>query len=142
WSVISNAEWIIPNIAQGVGNGVLQLNLSENKSDSTRITRLEVAFGEVSKIIEISQIAPLKLISYTDGETTLTDSIHLIFNRKVQINYIRSDYPYCIPIEMGRRTIENGKGVRFKYACATLGLSYPFSYSVTDEHDNTLTDKI
>ncbi|SEM23773.1 hypothetical protein SAMN05661044_04617 [Olivibacter domesticus] len=110
-----------------------------------------VSFSKCSKKNENTPPSPppekpkpikLALIDHTNGETPFSDSIYLTFSKKIKVNYIKSNYQYCITDDMGISYTSDSKGFKFKYSCAELGRTYPFEYSVTDEEGNTLTNKI
>jgi len=93
--------------------------------------------------IEIKQPIKLKLTKTTDGLTPLSDSVYFHFNKKITVNSFRSLYTLCVPANQEEPVyVDDHHGFKVKYPCASLGMTFPFEYSVTDEEGETLIDTV
>lgn len=82
--------------------------------------------------------------SFTLGnlELVIRDTFTLVFNKSVQLKYIKFKLDYCLP-ELKTTISNDGKTIKFaNFLCGKLGAEYPFEYSVKDTDGNTLTDSI
>lgn len=131
WLMETSADWLIPEIGSGQGNQTLSIYAKENTSDEERTATITISAGAVKKIIHVIQDFKLKLVSISLTHP-ISDSVVLHFNKRVEEIWID-------PLDQGCETRiccsskPESSEVRFQYACARMGGSYPFLLKLKDK---------
>lgn len=142
WYVETNANWIDFDINNGNGDAYLNAEILPNTSDSSRESTIDFKISDSTIRLKVIQKIELKLMSHTDGNTPLSDSIYLTFNKPIKINKITSLTNLCIPSDLGHQLSNENRTVKFKFPCAALGDSFPIHFSVSDYDGQTLSETV
>ncbi len=145
WTIENTSTWLTSSIGSGNGNRIVTLNYSRNLENSNRTDTIHFISGSIKASLIINQSAPLKIIKYEgiigDGAKDIKDSVYILFNKPVIIKFIKSNTDLCLS-EISYNLTDNNYGVKFTYSCAELGGNYPFTISVSDADNNTLSEDI
>jgi len=145
WSVKGIAPWLLANKLTGTGNDSLKFTYTNYTDAKGRSDTIQIESTSIVKRLIISQSIPLSISNYrgilgNDG-AKIVDSVCLRFNKPVVSVTIKSNNQFCL-CDINSTNTDNGYGVRFSYACAALGGSYPFTITAKDAQGNSLTQDI
>lgn len=145
WKIENSASWVGCSQISGEGNAVISITCTKNIENQDRMSTIRFVSGDIAKTVMINQSSPIILLDYQgfigNEELNIMDSIFLQFNKPIKVSKITASYSNCIS-DIDVHQVDSGKSVMFSYSCAKLGLSFPFSVSVSDDYGNTLNESI
>lgn len=143
WKVGNTPEWISTSTQTGSGSSTIYFDINPNMSDTTRTAHLFIEAGDKKTDLQIIQSSAIKIMASGIVGNRMSNEIFIQTNNAIQDIVIVSDYTLCVSPEPLIPTIYNGrKTAKFSYTCATMGNSYPFTVTITDEFGQKTTQKI
>lgn len=130
WMVTGTTDWLSVDAPSGAGDRKISLNAKQNLSDSLRTAIISFTCGNITRTLEVVQLAKIRLLSVSLTHP-ISDQVILTFSSPVDEVLITSKYELCqSTITYGNKPMS--REVRFKYPCGRLGLSYPFQVIAKD----------
>ncbi|MFN8240248.1 MAG: carboxypeptidase regulatory-like domain-containing protein [Bacteroidales bacterium] len=135
WVITNTCNWISTNIQSGNRDNLLRISIAQNEGNTVRNGTIVINAGGLFRTIRITQDFGLNLLAYTgsDGKADLSDTVFVLFNRKVKALGVRmiSNGLSFYRDEGAIRSFSNSNG--FKFQCTgKLTREDTFEYAVVD----------
>jgi hypothetical protein len=141
WIIQETSSWLTTTKSSGKGDDSFYILWTDNSGNSERTDTVTVICGPIVKKIIVIQYPRVKLLEYYsvmgNADIPNSDSIVMIFNRPVTVDYMKHNYLVCS--EVKKFTYEDDNHVvKFSFNCGSIGESLEFVLSVTDSSGQNL----